>query len=544
LVLSRFYRFVDSLVQKITPVDWSSVDVSFDEWLAKTDYPQWRKDAFRRLFEEDPQPDDPDVKEVKAFIKDETYDDYKAARWIMSRSDAFKTLYGPWIHEAERVIYKSKFFVKFLDPQGRIDKMCEELWLTCQRYATTDYTSFESHFLPMLMAHVEMKMLERIFQNYPQFCVLHKLNQVVMGRNDLASRFLSLHVFARMSGEMLTSLGNGFTNVAIYLFLCAERGIEDPMGIFEGDDGLYPDIGATVQDYKAVGFTTKVELSDDIGLAGFCHLQFDPYIRQAFTDPYKVILSLGWTARKYLSSGETTHWALLRAKAMSYMCLYPQCPIVSSLLKRLLDITADVSNYRTLKVLPFIVSYQLQNIHDSRGGLGWIMRRALELRKESKMIHFQTRNQFQAAYGFTYSEQRECEEYLSQVTGPFELPRPMMERCPHVYLDYWDRYVVTGGLIVDPFVTYDEKQCAKALCRRVNGTYMPWPRAFAGNSQGGLCAPGLPPASRQDLIGPDARTVGDDHATCQMEEGPVDPKPAFASRKIKDTGNVRTSAWG
>jgi len=63
--------------------------------------------------------------------------------------------------------------------------------------------------------------------------------QVMQEMNRCYSKYVKIEVEAtRMSGEMNTSLGNGFSNLMFMLYACHVQGIAAE-GIVEGDDGVF-----------------------------------------------------------------------------------------------------------------------------------------------------------------------------------------------------------------------------------------------------------------------------------------------------------------
>jgi hypothetical protein len=155
----------------------------------------------------------------------------------------------------------------------------------------------------------------------------------------------------RMSGEMNTSLGNGFTNLMIIKFFVHEynRGHANKIkidGIVEGDDGLFVILGDVSSDtisefYERLGFLLKVEQIPDPCKASFCGLTF-PESGQVVRDPRRFVQKFGWTG-SMVNGGPKLMDALLRAKALSAIYETPHCPIVGVLARRALDLTRDVS---------------------------------------------------------------------------------------------------------------------------------------------------------------------------------------------------------
>ncbi len=77
-----------------------------------------------------------------------------------------------------------------------------------------------------------------------------------------------------MSGEMNTSLGNGFSNLMFMLYACEIQGIECD-GIVEGDDGAFalslkPGQKFDESIFAEMGLTIKLEKHTDLMSMSFC----------------------------------------------------------------------------------------------------------------------------------------------------------------------------------------------------------------------------------------------------------------------------------
>lgn len=66
------------------------------------------------------------------------------------------------------------------------------------------------------------------------------------------------------------------------------------------------------------------------------------------TDPRKVLLTLGWTPKRYVNAGRKFLLSLLKSKALSMACQYGRNPIVWALAKNLMDKLASVSVRRSI----------------------------------------------------------------------------------------------------------------------------------------------------------------------------------------------------
>lgn len=319
-------------------------DFSVDKWLESTNYPLWRKEQLLEEYNDKIEIlHDPKQWKVKSFPKDEMYTALKHARGINSRTDAFKTIAGPMFKQIEKVVFQNEVFIKKVPVRDRAKNVMEALWAPGAWYVTTDYTTFEASFTRCLMIIGEFQVYLYLIKHTPAFRdMLFMLWIVIGGENLCTFRDFIIMVFAtRMSGEMCTSVGNGVVNWMLFDFACAQS-LVDYVGRFEGDDGIARISGEIdVSLFGKLGLKIKLEKQTDLSEASFCGLVFDETDMEIVTDPIKVLMSFGWANAKYRNSKDAVLQQLLRAKALSTMCGYPACPIVSELARYALRMTAD-----------------------------------------------------------------------------------------------------------------------------------------------------------------------------------------------------------
>jgi len=143
-----------------------------------------------------------------------------------------------------------------------------------------------------------------------------------------------------MSGDMCTSLGNGFTNLMILKFLAFKKGAQIRL-LVEGDDGLFAtNAQFSPADFAQLGFKVKLKASRDPCTSSFCGLIFSES-GQIVRDPLKFFAGFGWTG-SFLNAGAKVMWQLLRAKALSAAYETPQCPIVGVMAREALRRTVGV----------------------------------------------------------------------------------------------------------------------------------------------------------------------------------------------------------
>lgn len=340
-VLERFDAYVDKWIhQNLTPIPAGGL-MDFDHWLDSTSYPGTRKEELRRVYEESQGalPDRIKASKVAAFIKSESYpigEAFKPARWICSRKDVSKVVLGPVFKTIEEAVYKDHHFVKHTPVSDR-PKLVEALRAAGARYIVTDYTAYEASFDSRFMCACECKMYRYMLQNYPDLARFTA--DTISGDNRISTR-LGVRVKLegrRMSGDMCTSLGNGFSNLMLMGFVCEELGSTWD-GLVEGDDGIFAIYGElpTAAMFAKLGFEIKLAEIRDPSLGGFCGIV--AAAGQVMRDPLRFLQTFGWTLSS-VDGGTKVMMGLLRAKALSALYETPACPIVSAVAARALEIT-------------------------------------------------------------------------------------------------------------------------------------------------------------------------------------------------------------
>lgn len=300
-----------------------------------------------------------DTRRVDAFVKDETYDKYKEGRGIYSRSDYFKVIAGPMFKAVEEILYSlktnttsvswdeecichSETFVKHIPVLNRAAHILNKLKGPGRKYMITDYTAYEKHFTKKIMNMIEFKLYRFLFRNCPlQSILLNKILEVLVSKNKIYFRDFVYHMEAgRMSGEMNTSLGNGFANFMIFQFVHHQLGNTQVDGVFEGDDGAgcYVGTDPTTEMYAELGFTCKIELITEVCEASFCGLIYDEVDQVSIANPIKILLNLGWSNMRYVNCKNKKRKKLLKAKLLSLAYQYPGVPIVQPMARHFLTL--------------------------------------------------------------------------------------------------------------------------------------------------------------------------------------------------------------
>lgn len=412
--------------------------LSFEEWLEVTDYSQARKQEIRDALYEEHQ----DTKVFKRYrvdthVKDEFYDEAKPLRLINARNDYAKAILGPIIKVIEKRVCKLPWFIKYIPVSQRPATLQDVLETPGMQYACTDYTSFEAQFIPSILRALELPMYKIMSKNYCDQSVFLKLfNDVLAGTNDLnvCKMFSAKVPGVRMSGEMDTSLGNGWCNLVLFMYVLWDKGVPFKdlfhiRGFVEGDDGLFVlprHLLPAEGDYSILGFKIKIIVVDSLNLASFCGNIFAPGDDIVVTDPIKMLSKLGWCSRKYMAAGVPVQRALLRAKALSIVHQYNGCPLLSVAGRRLVELTNGV-RFRKDFVKNVVGSYKFTEYAVDT-----------ELPPE-KVPSLDTRYIVEDLYGITISQQIEIESRL-RVMGLGEFDLGIASPWADNYFDYVDSY--------------------------------------------------------------------------------------------------------
>jgi len=331
-LLAQLKEFVQAYVSHLPKVNVSAVD--FEEWLAtRPSYNEQRKQQLRDAYAElrGGPPTTRECRKIKSFGKSESYPCQKHMRMINSRSDAWKAFAGPYISACEEVVYTAPEFIKHTPVPQRPEKV-RALKQAGRRYFLTDFTAYESHFVPAVQDAVENVLFRHLLADWQYKELLCETNS---GPNVMSTRCGVSAVIAgrRMSGDLWTSLGNGFTNLMLAKFIASQQGHE-LYGFVEGDDGLFAtEAQLDEQKYAKLGFTIKIRETSDPCIApsdmAFCGMIFAES-GQIIKDPRRVLESFGWT-QSFISAGPRIMNGLLKSKSLSLCYEAGQCPILGAL---------------------------------------------------------------------------------------------------------------------------------------------------------------------------------------------------------------------
>jgi len=246
----------------------------------------------------------------------------------------------------------------------------------------------------------------------------------------------------RLSGDMCTSLGNGFSNLMFALFVLHKKGAKDVRIVVEGDDGLMTYNGPRVSgdDFAKLGLTIKLQDHDRIETASFCGMIFDSEELINIADPRKVLADFGWGDCQYTHAKKSKKASLLRCKALSLAYQYPGCPIIS-----------ELAQYGLRATRGHDIRWLAANTKNM-----WYRETLLRALKDERSLKVQTpgprsRALVEEMYGIKIEWQLKIEEHLRGLStlGPI--------RCPYVDLimpDCWVSYS-------NEFVRFVDRQSIK-----------------------------------------------------------------------------------
>jgi len=431
-----FRRFVGRwLRDNLEPIE-PGHELDASRWIEGTKYPESRKRDLRetlKTLDFSGSPYSVRNTRVKCFVKDECYSSFKHTRSIFARVDEFKLRVAPFFHELEERLYQHPAFIKHIPVSQRAKYVSDRLKSDGNVYLATDYTAFESHFTRDLLEDCEFQ-LYRYFagSNRNALESVGLYCKVVSGINRCEYRNVKAFIRAkRMSGEMSTSVGNGFTNLMVIEFIAHLLGVKDLRCVIEGDDclaaiprfflnlGLDPKLkriaklvhrGESSQSlgldsinrhallvslYVGLGLTVKIDVHDHLDTAGFCSMVFDESDFVVVPNPVKKIMNFGWASSKWKGASENTLRQLLRGKAMSVLAEGAGVPILQSMALAYIRLTEgskvrlDRENWYKMSVLDFTI--------------------------QPKVVSMSSRMIMEKCYGVTVSEQHALERYFDQL---------------------------------------------------------------------------------------------------------------------------------
>lgn len=448
--LRRFQNFVDRFNrQYLNPLS-SDVDTSVPTWLLHAPYRATRKrelyELYSGLASDIPEPRA--RRDVKSFIKDEFYETSKYPRCINSRSDVFKLRVAPIFALIERAVFSLPWFIKHVPVPRRPDVLLSEVHQEGATVIGTDYSCYEACFTKLFMESCELRLYKYMTQNLPDQEWYKIVEDGLTGRNFCRFKNLSFLIDAtRMSGEMCTSLGNGYANLMAMLFIAEEKKLQSLKGRVEGDDGIFSFFGdcPTEQDFADLGMLIKISKYESVTTGSFCGILSDPDELINVTNPILAMLKFGWTTKEYANAKPKKLLKLLRAKALSLSYSYPGCPILDSLAKYAVRVTNGVY----YKLPNSMSTYEVHEFHR--------LRSYYNNKVPNVPVGLKTRLLVEKRFKISVTDQFQIEAYLDSLNNLTVLDHPLiMKYCSPVHREYFQKYsfAFRNAKEVDRFPTY------------------------------------------------------------------------------------------
>lgn len=462
-IARRFRRFTQTWL-KHNFIPLTSADIPlFEEWLASTPYSSARKEELARTWDKFVRDGSPTKKfrEVKSFIKDETYPEFKYPRIINSRIDAAKCYFGPVVQAVSDRLFSLPEFIKTVPVPDRPAVIRNSLLDAgdSEDYVFTDYTAYEAHFVPELMQITQFELFKHALSTCPELKGWFSVYcQTMAGVNDLTFKHISVSLLAtRMSGEMDTSLSNGFANLMLFLFCAKCNGATSVRGFVEGDDGLFrvspASAAPTKEQFADLGFTIKIEHTRHLSQASFCGQVYDMTDLIVVTDPAEVLARLGWTNKRYVRANSKTLKMLLRAKAFSLVYQYKGCPLLDVLGRRLLELTEDVGIDE--RIFASMDQWERAKL---RAAVAAGLPKPVEPGSNTRQL-------VQELYGISVEAQLAIEEQFATIDLGLH---PMPVDCPKPWVEYYHQYNV-GYYNTDPcWLIKDETEYIRRISQFKN----------------------------------------------------------------------------
>lgn len=348
-----------------------------------------------------------------SFIKREFYETVKEPRIINGRPDLFKAIVAPYIKLIEHQVIYNEHFIKGKQPDDVANRL-RQIHTKFNYVFETDYSSFEGSFSRFIMKRCEWKLFHYMLQNNPEILKLIKpiyfndshLHLGTAGRYNATAHFKG----SRMSGDMWTSLGNGFTNMMILLYVIKKSVPKRQWSqaqfdfIVEGDDGFF---GVNHQINLALvrelGFNLKVKSSTDINETSFCGIH--PTDNAFMADFWRLIEKFGWSHDEQIIQNYGSHETprekqLMRSKALSLLAFAKGNPILQPLAVKILELTDST----TIRWKDF----------------DWWERNTFDLLSDTiKPIDItqSSREYYQHYYGISINDQLDIEDLISRQTN-------------------------------------------------------------------------------------------------------------------------------
>jgi len=439
--------FVESRWQPLPP----DVDLDAEAYVEMLDVSRRRKDELLRDYVDFVEYYGLPVVDLAvclSFPKDEEYSEWKHVRCINARRNVAKVLFGVVFKAISDVVFQDEFGDKslgFAKPIPRLDmpeRLLDGFGGNDGACYGSDYSAFEGQFTPELMENVEIVLYNFMLSHVGEGSDwLRLFSSAVLGNNKCTFKDFTLQVRGkRMSGEMCTSLGNGFSNMIFTTYVLKQRGCENIIGLFEGDDGLLRFDGPvpSAEDFSILGLSVKLQAYDRISDASFCGNLFDVLSGVVITEPLAAVCGIAWAGTPYCSARPKWVWLRMRCAALSIAHQYPGMPVLSVYARCVLRNTRHYSDVRR-----FVVNTKFMS--------QWMKDQVLEalrdersvLEKIERPIPISARLLVEEQFGLSVEEQYSIEQQIE--SHDFKKPLRIVgfeEVVPDCWVEYWERCVV------------------------------------------------------------------------------------------------------
>lgn len=352
--IRRFGQFVQDFIERhYEPLPSIEPTHEFldEAWLDGSKYNRVEKAKFHKLFDEwqEGNFEEKRLLECKVFIKREITPETKEPRIISSRTDMFKAVVAPYIRKVEDAVY-DEHFIKHCHPD-EVQRRVRRVTDAYQYLYETDYSSFESSFSIPYIREVETRLFRHMLRNNPKIWSI--VEKACSGSNVLVCPWMWVEMpGSRMSGEMWTSLANGFSNMMMIHYMASRVPADRPVDydfLVEGDDGL---IGTTTpldtSIVRDLGFTLTLREGAHLNDLSFCGMIVGPD-RRLYCHPDNTLIKFGRTTDPRIVNARKKPWFTellksdLRTRALSMSVYCGSNPVMVEVINKSLELTRGAS---------------------------------------------------------------------------------------------------------------------------------------------------------------------------------------------------------
>ncbi len=435
-LLRRLQKFANKWMNNnLIPLQSHEIP-SFEEWVEGVNQPGATKDEYRRAYAEwaEGKVKKSKLSQKKCFVKPEFYPEAKYHRIIHSPTDYEKVLHGRFVKAIEKKVFSLPYFIKKYPRQEWPEIIASRVGIEGLRVYASDYSSFEANFVPEVQRVLELALAKYMLGAFLDDEGVDDLVHTDRVRRLTSVMFVAWIEGRRASGQMATSLFNGFSNLIVNMFFAMEiNGSKTFDGVVEGDDGLFAYDGKapTPEQFLEAGFTIKIIHVERYYEASFCGVVFHPDAKRTLADPIRMVTTASWCSRAYLRASDDTLRKLGIVKGLSYLAQYPGCPVIQSVALWLLR----TNGFEREKLNDILGWYQEQKC------VGWWDREVLSSIRASVLqpvpVHPGSRQIVAKVFGVGEEIQIALEELFDGSSGSVDVSDYM----PGRFLTQWYGYV-------------------------------------------------------------------------------------------------------